>query len=783
MAITVANLEAILTLRREGFDRAVAESDAKLKGLGGTARELTSTFSRGLGLPALPLAINPATAAVGALATGLGFAVTSAIESERVLAQLEARIRSTGGVAGVTSQMAQELATSLSAAQGASLFSDEDVIRAENMLLTFTQISREIFPETIQAVVDLSQAMGTDLQSAAIQVGKALQDPERGLTALRRSGVAFNEEQSDLIKTLFESGRVMEAQRLILAELSKEFGGSAQAAAGTFEGKMARLMDRMSEVGEGIGRGLLPVLSTLADILMVTLVPAAEAVGFVFEKVGEGLGFLGGLIGIHADDTEKAAKRMTAAVTETKSALDTELTNIGAKFNIADDTGAKGEEAGRRFVKGKPGGLVPALEEGKPDVNAAAASLVGEMDVSAEAGQKGEEAGTAFQRRFAQAVGQPPREFGERGSAFGPGFTGPPEPLSRFTDILGGMLGDVTDIMGAGLGFERAQSAADEAARKERNRLATRAAHGREERRIEVEQGLRDLEALNKRVDDYVTQRDEKRRREDEKRKRELEAAERKRKAGSRVSIGGGEAKTWEEMLRDQFGIFGGGADFLAGIKDVQQTTQQDINYFFSALDYSLGLFAQKSEEWKGKASKQNAIVAFNIGVVMDGINKAVEPITKFREASQIGQYEIERGFANIERALDIFEEKTARLSMGKLLQSNMAATGYAAIFGNLKAAVEGAVAIGQAGAELDATAFEYTLDRVVGVADRISGIASRAGAMPMAALGGPSYSNCVFLNGSIVVQGSQAAQLLREIGVHESGRVGGIVVGGGGLN
>jgi hypothetical protein len=117
----------------------------------------------------------------------------------------------------------------------------------------------------------MSTALGTDLKSASIQVGKALQDPILGITALRRVGVNFNEEQQELIKTMVETGDVIGAQKYILQELATEFGGSALAASRTFEGQTIQLKNEIGNLGEAIGDGLLPELTqAVSDIKEMT---------------------------------------------------------------------------------------------------------------------------------------------------------------------------------------------------------------------------------------------------------------------------------------------------------------------------------------------------------------------------------------------------------------------------------------------------------------------------------------------------------------------------------
>ena len=181
-------------------------------------------------------------------------------ESEAAAAQLKAVLKSTGGVAGVTAAEAINLAAAL---QKTSKFSDEAVLGAENLLLTFTNIGKDKFPQATQTVLDMSQALGQDLKSSSIQLGKALQDPILGVTALRRVGVNFSEKQQDVIKKLVETGNTAEAQRLILKELNTEFGGSAAAAANTFAGKIEILKNKFNDFQETIGL----VLTTVGEFM------------------------------------------------------------------------------------------------------------------------------------------------------------------------------------------------------------------------------------------------------------------------------------------------------------------------------------------------------------------------------------------------------------------------------------------------------------------------------------------------------------------------------------
>lgn len=187
---------------------------------------------------------------LGKLKTAAAGALRAANDQARAEAQLNAVLKSTNGTAGVTAAQANKLA---SAFQGSTKYMDEQVLSAENVLLTFTNIKSNIFPAATAATLDLSTALGQDLQSSAIQVGKALNDPIRGVTALRRVGVSFTTDQEKMIQSLVESGQTLKAQEVILQELSKEFGGSANAMT-PFEKNIDSIKDRLADANEAVGK-------------------------------------------------------------------------------------------------------------------------------------------------------------------------------------------------------------------------------------------------------------------------------------------------------------------------------------------------------------------------------------------------------------------------------------------------------------------------------------------------------------------------------------------------
>lgn len=237
-------------------------------------------------------------ARIGNIATVVGVAlagvfvkgsIQNAIEAEDAFAQLEAGIESTGGAAGFAARELADIATDL---QDITTFGDEAIKKTQAMLLTFTQIKGDVFEETTLAVLDMSVRLDQDLKSSVIQVGKALNDPVLGITALGRVGIQFTDDTKKLIKTLVEEGNVLEAQKIILKELTTEFGGSAVAAAKTLGGQLQQLNNQWQDLKEVVGIALGPILKSIVEflrmkgVMQVLLVALGALVaGFVVYKI------------------------------------------------------------------------------------------------------------------------------------------------------------------------------------------------------------------------------------------------------------------------------------------------------------------------------------------------------------------------------------------------------------------------------------------------------------------------------------------------------------------
>lgn len=196
-----------------------------------------------------------------------GFAASKAAkEAAEAMGQVEAALTSMGDASGKTKAELAGLADGL---MRSSLYDDDDILRKVTAnLLTFGNVAGEQFDRAQQAAVDLATRMNMDLQPATLLIGKALNDPIKGLTAMGRAGIQFTAQQKEQIKAMAAAGNAAGAQRIILGELERQFGGAAAAAQNTDPyDKLRDSLNTLSESAGGIiNRFLVPMMDKLAGL-------------------------------------------------------------------------------------------------------------------------------------------------------------------------------------------------------------------------------------------------------------------------------------------------------------------------------------------------------------------------------------------------------------------------------------------------------------------------------------------------------------------------------------
>lgn len=273
--------KALENLGRQGeaalgkLDRAARRADGGLKssrsaldGLTASARVLEGPLGGVAGrLSSLGFAlrtVNPLLLAGGAAISVLSLGTVKAVKAYEAFERQQLRInqvlRATRVSSGQTAESIEALARSIG---DSTLASTQGVRDAAAALLTFRSVSGEAFGRTLRLSQDLAEVFGTDLKSASVQLGKALEDPERNLSQLNRSGISFTTTQIEVIKRLRETGDEAGAMALILQNIENQVGGTGEAAAGGLTGAWDSFAEAIKRALENAGEfiGIAPALT------------------------------------------------------------------------------------------------------------------------------------------------------------------------------------------------------------------------------------------------------------------------------------------------------------------------------------------------------------------------------------------------------------------------------------------------------------------------------------------------------------------------------------------
>ena len=214
--------------------------------------------------------------------------VQASNRAEQAVAKFDALVQATGGAAGLTTSqlelMAREFAQS-------TLFSVQQMRDAQSVLLTFKAVAGDAFGRTISVATDIATVMGTDVKSATLQLGKALEEPRVGLSMLRRSGISFTQAQKELIFSLADTNENAKAMSEILDIIEGQLQGVATAAAG--KGPTTTLSGAFDELGrkftlfqeELLGGTTLLRMFTSAVLQLADAIPVVDVVGMTTDDL------------------------------------------------------------------------------------------------------------------------------------------------------------------------------------------------------------------------------------------------------------------------------------------------------------------------------------------------------------------------------------------------------------------------------------------------------------------------------------------------------------------
>lgn len=229
--------------------KSLSTLDGAANKLKGTLGEVSNLMKNGLG-------------AVGA-ALGFNAVKTNVVEAERSLKKLEATLQATGNRIGFTVDQLSDMASEL---QRTSEFSDDAVMAAEAIILSFNKIGRDVFPRALQAAADWAAFSNTDIPQAAEVIARALQSPAEGVAGLNRTLRLFTDGQVKTLEQMVKTGRAADAQAAILAALEGRTKGAAAAMRDTLGGALKGAQNAFGDLLEGDGTGVKGATKALNDL-------------------------------------------------------------------------------------------------------------------------------------------------------------------------------------------------------------------------------------------------------------------------------------------------------------------------------------------------------------------------------------------------------------------------------------------------------------------------------------------------------------------------------------
>lgn len=249
------NMMVTLTAQTTQFQRGMRNASSTVDKFGKVAK-----LVGGLGLAAILGGIT-------AIANFIPNVVAMGEESRKA----DRKLRQLADTAGVFGKFSREGTQRMQEFAQATMFKvgvDDELIKsAQGILLTFKSVAEsakftgDIFDRATVAAADLAAAGFGDIEGNAKQLGKALQDPLKGLTALTRSGVTFTQEEKKKIRSLVEANKLYEAQTLIMQAVENQVGGTAEAAVSDWD----KVKLKFEDLQEQIGTALLPAVDQLGQ--------------------------------------------------------------------------------------------------------------------------------------------------------------------------------------------------------------------------------------------------------------------------------------------------------------------------------------------------------------------------------------------------------------------------------------------------------------------------------------------------------------------------------------
>ncbi len=311
--------------------KAARASDRSARAMRQMQREVSDSFAqaaRDAKVSVTSIDVSMATLAKGFGAIGggaiLGMFIAETVAAQNELAQLNAALKSTGQAAGFNSKQLTDMADKMAKA---TIQSSGEIVNAQTRLLSYTSIVGENFPRALQLAIDQSVRLGENITQSAETIGKALEYPTEGISALTKQGFRFTEQQKDMLASLVEAGRLAEAQAMVMGVMEESYAGAGKAARETLGGALIGLKESFNDLlgsqaqsgGIAAATAAINSFAQNLDVVAAAAVPLGVGLGVFYAggKLVKGIAVLNGLWATNAVVANRAAVGMMGMVPAT----------------------------------------------------------------------------------------------------------------------------------------------------------------------------------------------------------------------------------------------------------------------------------------------------------------------------------------------------------------------------------------------------------------------------------------------------------------------------------
>jgi hypothetical protein len=271
----MAAITTKLTLNTSNFVSGIDRSKKSAAGLKSTMSSLGSGIGSAFSgvaksVGAMGLAATGAAAAIGGIAYKLISIAEEGIQAENRIKNV---VKTMGLFGSQSGDVADRLIKVADATELATGVDGDLIMSAQAKLATFKELAKTsgitggAFDRATQASIDMAAVFGGDASTYAVQLGKALEDPEKGLAALKRTGALTAQQIKEISQEFTQTGNRAKAFDQVLKAIETQVGGSASATASG----MARIKVSVGQMLDEIGKPMAEVFSKFAaDVAKMT---------------------------------------------------------------------------------------------------------------------------------------------------------------------------------------------------------------------------------------------------------------------------------------------------------------------------------------------------------------------------------------------------------------------------------------------------------------------------------------------------------------------------------